>query len=59
MAFNYVKGEVTKATSDIKSGNEHTALPKVLGGIPPKKNVEAIDKENTPKSYDKSYAAGS
>ncbi len=59
MAFNYVKGEATKATSDIKSGNEHTALPKVLGGIPPKKNVEAIDRENTPKSYDKSYAAGS
>ncbi len=59
MAIQYVKGDPAKATSSVKSGNEHTALPKVLGGIPPKKNVEAIDRENTPKSYDKSYAAGS
>lgn len=40
------------AEYDIKSGTDSkTAYVKALGGLPEKKSVEAIDKENTPKRY--------
>lgn len=41
----------TYAKSDVKSGlvNEQYA-EKVLDGTPPKKNVEAIEQENLPKT---------
>lgn len=40
----------TKAKSDVKSGNDFKQLPKIMEGMPPKKTVDAIEKENTPKS---------
>lgn len=40
----------TYAKSDVKSGLENEAYAsKILGGTPPKKSVEQIDSENTPK----------
>lgn len=39
-----------KAKSDVKSGNELGKYAEtVLGGMPPKKSQEEIDKVNTPK----------
>lgn len=38
------------AKSDVKSGvDNETYASKTLGGVPPKKSVEQIDQENTPK----------
>jgi hypothetical protein len=39
-----------KATSDVKSGTERDEVIKLAGGLPPKKDVEAIDKANSPSS---------
>lgn len=47
----------TYAKSDVKSGVENEAYAsKTLGGIPEKKNVEAIDKENQVKNVGGSVA---
>lgn len=37
-----------------KSGVDFKELPALNGGMPPKKSVEAINSENTPKSAPKS-----
>lgn len=39
-----------KATSDIKSGVTNKNFVPTLGGNPPKKSVEEIDKVNKPKT---------
>lgn len=39
-----------KAKSDFKSGVVNKQLVPLLGGQPPKKNVEEIDKVNRPKT---------
>jgi hypothetical protein len=39
-----------KANSDIKSGVTNKAYVPLIGGNPPKKSVEEIDKVNKPKS---------
>lgn len=47
----------TYAKSDVKSGVDNEAYAsKTLGGIPDKKNVEAIEKENTVKNVADSVA---
>ena len=47
----------TYAKSDVKSGVEQeTYASKTLGGIPEKKDVEAIDKENQVKNVSGSVA---
>lgn len=47
----------TFAKSDVKSGLESNAYgEKVLDGIPPKKDVEAIDRENQVKQAPGSVA---
>ena len=35
--------------SDIQSGTERDEVVKLSGGLPPKKSVEQIDSENSPK----------
>jgi len=43
---------MAKAKYDQKSGTVSvTEYVKIHGGVPEKKSVEAIDKENTPKKY--------
>lgn len=47
----------TYAKADVKSGLENEAYAeKILDGVPDKKNVEAIDKENQVKAVDGSVA---
>jgi hypothetical protein len=38
-----------KASSSVKSGVETPEYTKILGGIPPKKSVDEIDRQNMPK----------
>lgn len=43
------KNPQAKSKTDIKSGVTLDAFEAVLGGLPGKKSVEEIEKENTPK----------
>lgn len=44
------------AKSSVKSGTDFKQQAALNDGMPPKKSVEAIDKENMPKSAPKSTA---
>jgi hypothetical protein len=47
----------TYPKSSVKSGNENSAYAeKILGGMPPKKSVDAIEAENTVKKAPGSVA---
>jgi hypothetical protein len=43
-----------KVSYDQKSGVDFKELPKLHGGMPPKKSLEQIDSANTPKKAPKS-----
>ncbi len=50
--------EMIRAKSSVKSGVENGKyLTQVLDGTPPKKSVEEIEKENSPKTAPESAAA--
>lgn len=46
-----------KAEVSVKSGHTHKNFQTVLGGMPPKKSVEEIEKVNTPGKAPGSVAA--
>lgn len=45
--------EPTAPHADVKSGLEREAYVKTLGGEPPEKKIDAIDKVNSPRSRGK------
>ena len=52
------KGGNPVAEYGCKSGVQFDKLAPILGGMPPKKGVEEIDKANMPKNAPESYAPG-
>lgn len=43
-------GDSRYAKSSVKSGSDFAKQPEIHGGMPAKKSVEAVDKENMPKT---------
>jgi len=58
MAAKTIK-DVPVAEYGFKSGNQFDKLPSVMGGMPPKKSVDEVDKANMPENAPGSYSATS